>query len=159
MIWQQSLFLQSAYVCCQTTLFKEERALFACSVHNSCGDSMIGRYASDDTDFFDFQSKSRASGKKSAFHLEHQPPTNSHKADFFPSPMFQVARFRIDGGWTFVGSSCKKRTASFRRGPSCHVKLIIISLCRRLCRCLRGSNPVQRTCRPRRCPERRCGLR
>ena len=60
-----------------------ERALFACSVHNSCGDSMIGRYASDDTDFFDFQSKSRASGKKSAFHLEYQPPTNSHKADSF----------------------------------------------------------------------------
>lgn len=34
-------------------------------------------------DFFDFQSKSRASGKKSAFHLEYQPPTNSHKAASF----------------------------------------------------------------------------
>lgn len=83
MIWQQSLFLQSAYVCCQTTLFGCERALFACSVHNSCGDSMIGRYASDDTDFFDFQSKSRASGKKSAFHLEYQPPTNSQRTGTF----------------------------------------------------------------------------
>lgn len=30
-----------------------------------------------------FQSKSRESGKKSAFHLEYQPPTNSHKADSF----------------------------------------------------------------------------
>ena len=27
------------------------RAFFACTVHNSCGDSMIDRYASDDTDF------------------------------------------------------------------------------------------------------------
>ena len=32
-----------------------ERALFACTVHNSCGDSMIDRYAPDDTDFFDSQ--------------------------------------------------------------------------------------------------------
>ena len=31
------------------------RALFACTVHNSCGDSMIDEYVSDDTDFFDFQ--------------------------------------------------------------------------------------------------------
>ncbi len=31
------------------------RALFACTVNNSCGDSMIDRYASDDTDFFYFQ--------------------------------------------------------------------------------------------------------
>ena len=59
------------------------RALFACTVHNSCGDSMIGRYASDDTYFFDFQSKSRASGKKNAFHLEHQPPTKIQKTDTF----------------------------------------------------------------------------
>ena len=28
------------------------RALFAYMVHNSCGDSMIDRYASDDTDFW-----------------------------------------------------------------------------------------------------------
>ena len=31
------------------------RALFARTVHNSCGDSMIDEYVSDDTDFFDFQ--------------------------------------------------------------------------------------------------------
>ena len=31
------------------------RALFARTVHNSLGDSMIGGYASDDTNFFDFQ--------------------------------------------------------------------------------------------------------
>ena len=31
------------------------RALFARTVHDSCGDSMIDEYVSDDTDFFDFQ--------------------------------------------------------------------------------------------------------
>jgi len=30
-------------------------ALFSRTVHNLWVDSMIGRYASDDTDFFDFQ--------------------------------------------------------------------------------------------------------
>lgn len=135
------------------------RALFACTVNNSCGDSMIDRYASDDTDFFDFQSKSRASGKKNAFHLEYQPPTNSHKADSFSLTDVSSGKIQNQHQSDFWRVILQKRTASFRRGPSCHVKLIIISLCRRLCRCLRGSNPAQRTCRPRRCPERRCGLR
>lgn len=135
------------------------RALFACTVHNSCGDSMIGRYASDDTDFFDFQSKSRASGKKSAFHLEYQPPTNSHKAASFSLTDISSGKIQNQHQSDFWRVILQKRTASFRCGPPCYVKLIIISLCRRLCRCLRGSNPAQRTCRPRRCPERRCGLR
>lgn len=106
-----------------------------------------------------FNQKVGQAEKRARFTLSTNHQQIVIRQTLFPSPTFQVARFRINTSRTFGGSSCKKRTASFRCGPPCYVKLIIISLCRRLCRCLRGSNPVQRTCRPRRCPERRCGLR
>lgn len=106
-----------------------------------------------------FNQKVGQAGKKARFTLSTNHQQIVIRQTLFPSPTFQVARFRINTSRTFGWSSCKKRTASFRCGPPCYVKLIIISLCRRLCRCLRGSNPVQRTYRPHRCPERRCGLR
>lgn len=100
-----------------------ERALFACSVHNSCGDSMIGRYASDDTDFFDFQSKSRESGKKSAFHLEYQPTTNSHKADSFSLTDVSSGKIqnqqRLDFCWDILQK--KDRIIPTRSFLSCQV--------------------------------------